>query len=214
MSQPARKWVSEEEYLRLEELAEERSEYYRGELFAMAGGTAEHSLISGNVLRELGDQLEAGPCRVFNSDLRVKIAETGLNTYPDVGVVCEEPSFDDARRTTLLNPIVLVEVLSDSTEAFDRGDKFGHYRRIPSLQQYVLVSSNQARIECFTRASDGAWVLSECSNPEGSLLLPAIGCVLSLPRVYAKVDFPPPGAGRRGPAWNSNGDKDLTDGMP
>jgi Uma2 family endonuclease len=200
MFERARTWVSPEEYLELEEQAEYKSEYFNGEIFAMAGGSPEHSAIALNIGRELGNQLEARPCLVFNSDLRVRVAETGLYTYPDVTVVCGEPEFDDRRRA-LLNPTLIVEVLSDSTEKYDRGDKSAHYRRLPSLREYVLVASDRARIECFTRQEDGArWLLTECSNPGGTVPLESIGCELALSRVYAKVEFPEPAPGqRRGP---------------
>lgn len=201
MSQAAPKWVSVEEYLALEERAEFKSEYFDGEIFAMAGGTPEHSLIAANLVRVLGNSLDDGPCRVYNSDQRVKIPDTGLFTYPDVTVVCEEPLFDGPQRRALINPTLIVEVLSETTEAYDRGDKFAHYRRLASLKEYVLVASDRCRIERFTRQQGGAeWTLAECSNPEGSLALPSLGCALSLPAVYRKVDLPPPRPGkRRGP---------------
>src|SRR5258708_5764829 len=127
MAEPARRWVSVEEYLALEEAADHKSEYFDGQIFAMAGGEPEHNLISGNVLGELRSQLEAGPCRVYPSDQRVKNLDTGLYTYPDVTVVCEEPLFEETAPRTLLNPTLIVEVLSESTEAYDRGGKFAHY---------------------------------------------------------------------------------------
>lgn len=192
MSQPARHWISVAEYLQMEEIAEYKSEYCNGEVFAMAGGTARHSAIAANLARELGTLLEAKPCQVFNSDLRVKVPNAGFYTYPDVSVVCSEPLFEDAAQTTLLNPLLIVEVLSESTEAYDRGAKFEYYSQLLSLQEYVLVASDRRRIERFTRQKDGCgWLLVECRDPEGSLELPSIGCVLSLPRVYLKVEFPP-----------------------
>ena len=198
VSEPARRWLSEEEYLALEERADFKSEYFDGEIFAVAGGPPEHALISANVLRELGNQLEETPCRVYPGDQRVKIPDTGLYTYPDVTVVCEEPVFEESDRRTLLNPLLIVEVLSETTEAYDRGDKFAHYRRLSSLKEYVLVASDRRRIERFTRQEGASeWVLAECSDPDGSLALSSIGCVLSVPRVYLKVEFQERESGRR-----------------
>ena len=126
--------LSEAEYLAIERAAVFRSEFYDGEMFAMAGGSPTHSLIAGNLIRALGNRLQGGGCLTFNSDLRVKIEDSGLYTYPDVSVVCGELRFADAEEDTLVNPTLLAEVLSDTTEAYDRGEKFGHYRRIASLQ--------------------------------------------------------------------------------
>lgn len=200
MSEAVRRWISLEDYLEREERATERSEYFNGEIFAMAGGTPEHNLILGNVLGELRSQLAERPCLVFPSEQKVKVAATGLNTYPDVSVVCADPQYAEPRRSALLNPIVIVEVLSESTEAYDRGDKFHHYRQIPSLQEYVLVASDRQRIERLTRQDDrGEWLIAVCDDPEGAMQLPSIGCGLSIAGVYQKVVFPPrePGARRR-----------------
>lgn len=199
MSVPARYWVPVEEYLAQEALAVSKSEYFDGEIFAMAGAGLEHNLIAANVVWALRSQLENSPCRVVGSDQRVAVPETGLYTYPDVTVVCEEPEVAGPGRSTLLNPTLIVEVLSESTGAYDRGDKFAHYRRLSSLREYVLIASDRRRIERFTRQVDGTeWVLAECSDAAGALALPSMGCVLSLPEVYRKVEFPQrePGAGR------------------
>ena len=136
--------LTPQEYLARERRATEKSEYYRGEIFAMAGASFEHSLIKDNLARESGNQLKDKPCRVITSDLRIKVNATGLYTYPDAVIVCDEPKFEDAQVDTLLNPRVIVEVLSDSTEKYDRGGKFAHYRQIPSLQEYVLVAQDRA----------------------------------------------------------------------
>lgn len=198
MSVPARRWVSVEEYLAREERADSKSEYFDGEIFAIAGASPQHNLISVNILRELGNQLEETHCLVYPSDQRVTIPDTGLYTYPDVTVVCEESLFGESDRWALLNPTLLVEVLSECTEAYDRGEKFAHYRRIPSLKEYVLVASDRQRIERFNRQEGGAeWVLTECSDPDGSLALHSVGCALSLTRVYSNVDFPAGEPGRR-----------------
>src|SRR5438105_5074535 len=201
MIERRRAWVTIEEYFELEASAEYKSEYFDGEVFAMAGRTAEHNLIAANLIRELGNQLEEKPCRVYTSDQRVKIPDTGLYTYPDVTVVCGEPQFDDPGRRTLLNPTLILEVLSETTEAYDRGDKFAHYRRLASLREYVLVASDRRSIERFTRHENGAeWVLTECTVAAGSLELRSVGCALSLDHLYSKVEFQKRQAGkRRGP---------------
>ena len=134
------KLLSERDYLTLERSAEFKSEYFEGEVFAMAGGTRWHSLIGGNLVAELRDRLKGRPCVTYNAELRVKVEATGLQTYPDASVVCGPQRFLDAQEDTLLNPMLVAEVLSDSTEAYDRGRKFAHYRTIESLQEYVLVS--------------------------------------------------------------------------
>ena len=200
MVEEARRWVSVEEYLELEEKAEYKNEYFNGEIFAMAGGSPEHSQISVNATRELGNLLEDGPCRVYNSDCRVHIEDTGLYTYPDASVVCGEPVFTNRRRA-LTNPLLIVEVLTESTESYDRTDKFAHYRRLPSLREYVLISFDRQRIETFRRQGDGTeWIYSECSDPHGSVRLESLGCSLSVARIYSKVELPEPQPGqRRGP---------------
>jgi Uma2 family endonuclease len=184
--------LSPQEYLAFERASETRHEYADGEIFAMSGGTREHSLIAGNINRELSLALLDRPCEVHMSDLRIKIAGTGRYVYPDVSVVCERPIFEDEQRDALLNPKVIFEVLSDSTESYDRGDKFAHYRTIASLEQYVLVSQKAARIEHFLRQADGSWVY-RAQGPGERLSLVAIGCELAVDRVYLKV-FEAPGA--------------------
>src|SRR5258708_5788965 len=139
--------LSEAEYLRLERAAETRSEYFAGEVFGMGGGTRSHSLIQTNLLGELRRKLGATDCVAYTSDLRVKVEATGLLTYPDVSVVCGDQRFADDQEDTLLNPLVIFEVLSDSTEAYDRGKKFENYRQIPTCRQYLLVSKKEPRIE-------------------------------------------------------------------
>jgi Uma2 family endonuclease len=178
---------SPEEYLALEREADFKSEYFDGEVFAMSGASEHHNLIAANVIRELGNQLKRRPCKVYPSDMRVKVSATGLYTYPDVVVVCGEAAFDDAQRDTLVNPTVLVEVLSGSTEAYDRGKKAEHYRRLPSLQAYVLVAQHEPQLEHYARQPDGRWLLSEAHGLEASIDLPSIQCTLELAEVYDKV---------------------------
>lgn len=173
----------------MERVAEFRSEYYRGELFAMSGGSLRHSLIATNVLAELRSALKGQPCIAFNSDLRIRVSTSGLFTYPDAGVVCGEPQFDDRIRDTVLNPTLIVEVLSDSTEAYDRGKKFEHYWKLGSLRDYLLISQDSPKLELFSRNADDTWTLVIAQGLEQSLTLPALGVTLELREVYDKVDF-------------------------
>jgi len=183
-------YLSPQQYLAIERAAEERSEYLDGEMVAMTGASRNHSLITGNLVRELGLQLRDRPCEVHSSDLRVQISQTGLHTYPDVVVVCGEPRFEDEQLDTLLNPTVIVEVLSRTTESYDRGRKFEHYRTLGSLAEYLLVSQDQPRIERFLRQGDGLWLFGDAAGLEAVLTLPSIQCELKLAEVYAKVRFP------------------------
>ena len=176
-----------EEYLALERQAPHKSEYFNGEMFALSGASRRHNLIALNIGAELRDQLKQRPCEVYTSDMRVKISHTGLYTYPDVVVVCEEPVFEDVDVDTLLNPIVLVEVLSKSTEDYDRGGKFEQYRTLTSLQEYLLVAQEQCHVVHYIRQQDNTWLLVETYNIHDCVHLPAIRCDLLLSEVYAKV---------------------------
>jgi Uma2 family endonuclease len=189
MAAAPKPYITPKEYLESERQAEYKSEYFAGEVFAMAGGSPEHSLIAANATRELGNQLLKKPCRVYNSDLRVHANEPHYS-YPDVTVVCGEPQFLDEKRDTLLNPTVIVEVLSPTTEAWDRGGKFEQYRQRESLQEYVLIAQDRAHVERFTRQPGGQWLLSEVNGLEGTLSLPSLGCELTLSQIYHRVEFP------------------------
>jgi Uma2 family endonuclease len=156
-------------------------------MFAMAGASANHNLIVLNAGASLRQQLTKKPCRVYPSDLKLRIRATGLYTYPDLSVVCGEPELESG--DVLLNPVVLVEVLSDSTEAYDRGKKFEHYRTIPGLTHYVLISQDRHSIDCFTRSQDGSWFLTHCQGLEGKIVLDAIESELVGAEVYEKVTF-------------------------
>ncbi|MDI1448107.1 Uma2 family endonuclease [Polyangium sp. 6x1] len=183
MAEPAGKLkVTFAKYLALEEASETKHEYLDGQIYDTAGGTPDHGLLAGNVLRALGNQLEGRPCRVHPADVRIRIQATGLSTYPDVSVICGKLQVDAEDKNGIVNPIVLVEVLSKSTEAYDRGQKFAHYRRIPSLREYVLVSYQTKLIEVYRRADEGAWILHEAAS--GSIDLVSIGCSLSVDAVY------------------------------
>ncbi|HAS50942.1 MAG TPA: hypothetical protein DCS21_04095 [Gammaproteobacteria bacterium] len=181
--------LSELEYLDQERRAENRSEFYHGQIYAMAGASRAHNLIMVNLTRELSQQLKGRPCEVYSSDMKVKVKPSGLYTYPDVTVVCGEPRFDDAQNDILLNPKIIIEVLSPSTEACDRGDKFEHYRRLASLSDYILVSQHRCRIEHFSRQADGRWLLVEVNDLQADLALDSIGCALPLAEIYERVVF-------------------------
>ena len=163
----------------------------------MAGGTPQHSAITFNVAAALRRQLRGSPCRGFNGDLRIKVSETGLYTYPDVVVVCGEPQFEDAQVDTLLNPTLIIEVLSRTTEAYDRGKKFAQYRRLETLQEYLLVAQDQPWVERYLRQPDGQWLLSVTEELTGLLPLPSISGELRLAEVYRKVSFPAEGESQR-----------------
>jgi Uma2 family endonuclease len=192
MSDATKLKYTPEEYLALERKSLTKHEYHDGEIFAMAGTSREHSLIGGNLARAIGNQIEDRACEVHTSDLRVCVSATGLYTYPDVVVVCGVPELLDRELDTLLNPTVIAEVLSESTEAYDRGAKFRNYRRIPSLREYVLVAQDRMSVERYTRHGD-EWVLTEFTEPNQVLKLESIGCEVPLSRIYAKIEFPPAG---------------------
>lgn len=184
----ARKLMTADEYLSFERLSEIRHEYANGEIVAMTGASEEHILITGNIHSSLHTQLRKQPCKTYMSDMRVKVSRSGAYTYPDVTVVCDTPQFEDQEVGTLLNPTVIFEVLSPSTEAYDRGDKFQRYRRLESLQEYLLVSQQEVRIEHYIRQGT-QWVLTEADSLDAILTLPSIHCTLSLADVYEKVIF-------------------------
>ena len=192
-SAATKKRFTPQEYLTLERKSETRNEYYNGEIFAMSGASREHNLIAGNLFRDIGNQLEDRPCETYMNDMRVWIEATGLYSYPDVVVVCSEPRFQDREVDTLLNPTVIVEVLSPTTAAYDRGDKFRHYRRIDLLREFVLISQDRMMVERYTRRGND-WVLSDLTDPDQVLKLESIDCQIPLNRIYAKITFPEPGA--------------------
>ncbi len=174
-----------EEYLDFERRAEEKHEFLDGEVFAMSGGTRQHSDVASNIIREIGNALRRRQCWVNGSDMRVKTG-TGLYTYPDASVVCGDRVFEDERQDTLLNPSVVIEVLSESTEAYDRGKKFEHCRSILSLTDYVLASQKEVLIEHFTKQSDGSWVMREARAGD-RLVLASIECEVAVDDLYLKV---------------------------
>ena len=189
MSSVPKSRLTPEEYLTIERKAEFKSEYLNGETFAMAGASREHVLITGNVGGELRSQLKDRDCEVYSSDMRVRVSATGLYTYPDVAVVCGEPQFEDKHEDTLLNPKVLVEVLSKSTEGYDRGKKFEHCRSLTSLAEYVLIDQEKPHVEHFLRQTDQQWLLSETNDTNAVIYLPSIQSQLPLAEIYRKVQF-------------------------
>lgn len=190
MSSGQKRSLTPEEYLARERQAEFRSEFYRGEMFAMAGASWEHTLIKDNLARLTGNVLEDSACVVLTSDIRVRVDATGLYTYPDLVVVCGKPEFEDSELDTLLNPTMLVEVLSDSTEKYDRGAKSAHYRRIPSLREYVLIAQDRPRIERFVRQEVGGWMLTEFNGFEGTFSYGSISAAIRISDIYRGVEFP------------------------
>ncbi|MBI2302697.1 MAG: Uma2 family endonuclease [Armatimonadetes bacterium] len=186
----AQRLYTPEEYLALERAAETKSELYEGEIVAMSGGTAPHALIAVNASASLVVQLRARPCRVYSSDLRVRLASRRSYFYPDVSVACGDIQFADDKRDTLLNPLLVLEVLSPSTEGLDRGVKWGHYQLLPSLQHYVLIAQDRISVEVFTR-QEGQWGYVCLTELDASAELPAINCRLPLSELYDKVEFPP-----------------------
>jgi Uma2 family endonuclease len=187
MTVKTRSVFTPQEYLAMERQAEQKSEYLNGEIFAMGGASPVHNLIVTNTIRELSAQLKKRPCKVYANDMRVKVSLTGLYTYPDVVVVCGEERFDDAQKDTLLNPTVIVEVLSDSTEGYDRGKKFEHYRKLESLQQYVLIAQKNPHVECYQRQQNNRWLLAETNDLQDTLQLTTIEATLILAEIYDKV---------------------------
>jgi len=178
-----------QEYLAMERRADYRSEFYRGEMFAMAGASWEHTRIKDNFARKTGNQLENGPCCVLTSDLRVKVDATGLYTYPDVIIVCDQPLFEDDVFDTLLNPSAIAEVLSDSTEKYDRGQKFAHYRQLPTVREYVLIAQDRPLVERYVRQPDGTWVMTAYDDLTQTFSFGTMPVAITLADIYRGVSF-------------------------
>jgi Uma2 family endonuclease len=189
MSTQAKPFLTPEQYLEIERKAEYKSEYFQGEMFAMGGASRTHNRLVAHLVRELDQQLRSSPCETYPSDMRVQVTATGLYTYPDVVVVCGEPQLADKHFDTLLNPTLIVEILSPSTESYGRGRKFDHYETIESLQHYLLVASDRVHAELFTRQPGGDWLRRSAKRLEDAVELPAIGCRLLLADVYEKVEL-------------------------
>jgi Uma2 family endonuclease len=187
MSAAAAKRLTVEEYLAMERESDVKHEFYDGQIFALAGESRVHNRITANLVQQLSNVLEDSPCEVYPSDMRVKLP-TGLYVYPDVSIVSSEPQFEGDRQDVLLNPLMIVEVLSPSTEVYDRGTKFHHYSRLPSLKEYVLVSQDWMNVEHHFRTDVGSeWVLARSSAADATVRFAAIDRTLSLSAIYAKV---------------------------
>jgi len=191
MVQSAETFITPEQYLDWEEDQPTKNEYFHGRIYAMTGGSLEHVTIIQNLSLSLGRRLEGGKCRIFTSEMRIKVNETGLYTYPDAAVVCNEMQLD--RRTksvTLLNPTLIIEVLSPSTEAYDRGEKFTHYRQLPSLTDYILITTQSPQVEHYQLQDDGDWRLTIRTGIESSLMIKALGIEIPFTEIYEYVEFP------------------------
>ncbi|HEV2883085.1 MAG TPA: Uma2 family endonuclease [Pyrinomonadaceae bacterium] len=187
MSRQAQTYITPEEYLALERQAEYKNEYFDGEIFAMVGASRKHNLISVNITATLHTQLKGRPCEVYSSDMRIRIPNADIYTYADVTVACGEPKFEDAELDTLLNPDLIVEVLSKSTASYDRRQKFAFYRTIETLTDYILVSQENFHVEHYAKQPDGRWLLSDFRSPDDVVKLDSLRCALPLKEIYDKV---------------------------
>jgi Uma2 family endonuclease len=186
--------LTPEEYLSRERLAPTKSEYYQGEVFAMAGASEKHNVIVSNLVFSLMASLRQRDCRVYSSDMRLLVSDTGLYTYPDVMVVCGKPILADAHFDVLTNPALIIEVLSETTKDYDRGGKFHQYMRLPSLQEYLTVSQTEEMIDQSIRQADNSWLLRELVPANGSVRLNCLAIELEFGYVYDKVEVPNPEA--------------------
>lgn len=190
MSTQPKRYITPEEYLEIERKAEFKSQYFRGEMFAMAGATREHILISQSVSLQIGLQIRNRRCELYSSEMRVLVSETGLYTYPDIVVVCDEPKFVDQNTPdTLLNPTLVMEILSQSTREYDEIGKFEHYRSIDSLQEYVLVDQYRPLIKQYSRSPDNQWSSVETSSVDEMVTFRSIDCTMLVKDVYHKITF-------------------------
>ncbi|MCJ2544435.1 Uma2 family endonuclease [Thermostichus vulcanus] len=181
--------ISPHEYLAQERQAEIKSEYIDGDVVAMTGASRQHNLISLNIAASLHSQLRSRPCEIYMGDMRVAVDEAEFYTYPDIVVVCEDPQFLDGELDTLLNPTLLIEVLSPSTASYDRGEKFSRYRQLSSLQEYLVVAQSTPAIEHYRKQSRREWILVDITDPEALIELPSIQCQLAMKDIYEKVNF-------------------------
>lgn len=189
MQATARKCLTPDEFLAYEESSEIRHEYYQGEIFDMAGGTLNHSRIIGGLYSRIREGLKQKNCEAFVTDMRIWIDAVELFTYPDVFVICGEPELYPNRKDTITNPLLIIEVLSDSTKNYDRGEKFKLYRSLPSLKEYVLIDQYRYGVEQFHVGEDGKWILSDYDQPDHVLRFTSIDFELKLEEIYAQVEF-------------------------
>lgn len=179
------------EYLVFEEASNEKHEYLAGQIYAMAGGSPAHNQICFNLSACIGSRIIGTDCRGYSSDQKIWIEAVELNTYADITIVCGEPRFHEQHKTLLLNPRLIIEVLSPSTEAYDRGDKWAYYQMIPSLTDYLLVAQQRAQIEHYALEGDGSWRYTSETNPTSDVILASINCRIPLAQVYIGIEFPP-----------------------
>ena len=188
-SQTGTTWLTPEEYLAIERQAEWRSEYIDGVMYAMAGSAFKHAQIVSNLITGLGLQLRNRDCSVLAIQMKVRLPDSKKFFYPDLAVVCGKPQFHDEETDVILNPMLLIEVFSESTEFFDRGWKFKYYQQLDSLREYLLVAQDRVAVEQFIKQANGAWLYATVADRESSLPLPSIECALDLSAVYDKVDW-------------------------
>lgn len=189
MHQSAKRYLSVQEYLALEDVAEYKSEYYQGEIFAMAGNSLNHNQIAGNVYSQFLQRQDKHGCRITMSDLKLWVEEIDLFTYPDLMVICNKPQFYPGRTDIILNPLIIIEVLSKSTEAYDRGKKFKFYRSLPSFQEYILIDQYSVHVDQFYVGPHGQWMLKDYNDPQAVLKFEKIDFEIPLEKIYHLVDF-------------------------
>jgi Uma2 family endonuclease len=189
MAQPASQYISISDYLEGERTATEKHEYYKGEVYAMSGASLKHNRIQVNFTRHVANYLAGKGCDVFGSDLRVHIPSNSLFTYPDAVIICGKPELLDNTADTVLNPVIIVEILSKSTQSYDRGDKFNLYRAIPSLQEYILINSEAIGIEHYSKQENHSWLLQDYQDMAASFLIKSIELQLPLAQLYEGVVF-------------------------
>lgn len=177
------------EYLAMEALADYKSEYYNGEIFAMSGGTVEHSRITMDCARTLADAMGNQPCELFSNDLKIRIESSSSYYYPELSAVCGPPKFEDPKKTILTNPVLIVEVLSESTESFDRGKKFHRYQQISTLREYVLIAQSEAQIDVFYKGENGIWMLHSYAGMDAVMKLQSLKIDVKLSDIYRRVEF-------------------------
>ena len=189
-AQPKHAWTVEA-YLAFERESERKHEYFSGEIFAMAGASVAHNIITANIVASLHRHVLNRPCTVFPSDMRLKVVRYNLYTYPDVMVICGDIQYDEPHQDVVLNPIILIEVLSPSTENYDRGKKAQYYRTIPSLREYLLVAQDSQHIEHFTRHAEHQWLFSDLTSDDATFQLATLDCTVGMAEIYHKVPWPP-----------------------
>ena len=189
MSQSLKRSYTEAEYLAQEEMAQDKHEYYQGAIYLMAGGTDVHAIISGNVFGLCWQALDNAPCQAFTSDMRINVESNGLHTYPDISIVCGPSEFVPGRKDTITNPVVIVEVLSPSTQRYDQGPKFELYKGIESFNDYLIVAQERVLVKHYHKETDGTWSLQQYTRLEDTVTLPQVGVTLPVQKIYRNITF-------------------------